>query len=70
MTKCLIIQFILQRKGIGSLADVVHCPERFKTGRKKCSDKVIITVSITLILLGRIVHTRVSGVLGRILLLA
>ena len=31
---------------------------------------MIITVSIALILLGRIVHTRVSGVLGRILLLA
>ena len=31
---------------------------------------MIITVSIALILLGRIVSTRVSGVLGRILLLA
>ena len=55
---------------IGSFTDVVYSPERFQTRRERSSDKVIITVSIALILLGRIVHTRVSGVLGRILLLA
>ena len=54
---------------MGGFTDV-NSPEGFKTRREKCSDKVIITVSITLILLGRIVHTRVSQVLGRILLLA
>ena len=52
------------------LADVVHRPERLESWRERSSDKVIITVSIALILLGRIVSTRVSGVLRRILLLA
>ena len=52
------------------MTDVVHSPERFKTWWERSSDKVIVTVSIALILLGRIVSTRVSGVLGRILLLA
>ena len=70
MIKRFIIQVIVQIKGVGCLTDVVHSPERFKTRREKSSDKEIITVSIALILLGRIVHTRVSGVLGRILLLA
>ena len=64
------VGFIIESKFLGSFTDVVHRPERFKTRREKLSDKLIITVSIALILLGRIVHTRVSGVLGRILLLA
>ena len=55
---------------IGGLTDVVYSPERLESWRERSSDKVIITVSIALILLGRIVHTRVSRVLGRILLLA
>ena len=55
---------------IGGFTDVVHHPERFKTRREKLSDKLIITVSIALVLLGRIVHTGVSGVLRRIFFLA
>ena len=50
--------------------DVVNSPEWPESWWERFSDKVIITVSIALILLGRIVDTRVSGVLGRILLLA
>ena len=61
---------IIKIKDVGCFTNIVHSPERFKTWLKRFSDKVIITVSIALILLGRIVHTRVSRVLGRILLLA
>ena len=64
------MKFVRQIEGIGGFTDVVHSPERSETRREGFSDKLIITVSIALILLGRIVHTGVSGVLGRILLLA
>ena len=61
---------MIENECIGSFTDVVNSPERFQTRREKSSDKIIITVSIAFKRLGRIVHTRVSWVLGRILLLA
>ena len=60
----------LERGAVCGFTDVVHSPERLQTRHERSSDKVIVTVSKALILLGRIVHTGVSGVLGRILLLA
>ena len=61
---------MLQIKVISSFTDVVHSPERLQTRIERFSYKLVITVSIALILLGRIVHTRVNWVLGRVLLLA
>ena len=64
------IKFRIEIEYICSFSNVINSPERPESRRERFSDKVIITVSIALILLGRIVHTGVSGVLGRILLLA
>ena len=60
----------LQVKIMAGITDVVHSPERLVTRREGSFYKIIIAISIALIILCRIVHTWVSGVLGRILFLA
>ena len=65
-----LLRVVLIIKVTAGFTDVVHSPERFQSRWEGFSDKVIITVSIAFKLLGRIVHTGVSGVLGRILFLA
>ena len=59
----------LEREGVGCLTEVVHCPEGIEARRERPPYKVVVTVRVTIVLLGWVVDTRVGGVLGRVFLL-
>ena len=65
---CLIVSF--EGEVVGCEADVVHSPERDQAGGERSSDKVIVTVSIGGVGLGRIVHARMFLVIRGIFLLS